>query len=64
MNTRSAISVSANGMFRVSSEGAITYALNVSRDRKDCKRKDRDRAGNSYHGPNVMKQVYFTAFQR
>ena len=64
MNTRSAISVNANGMFRANSEGAIMSAPNVSRDRKDCKRKDRDRAGNSYHGPNVMKQVYFTAFQQ
>ena len=50
MNIAFATSANANGMFRVSSEGAIMSAPNVSRDRKDCKRKDRDRAGNSYHG--------------
>ena len=59
MHTRSATSANANGMFRASSEGAIMSALNVKQGRKDCKRKDRDRAGNSYHGPNVMKQVYY-----
>lgn len=64
MNTANATSVAAYGMYRHFSKAVITYALSVSRDRKDCKRKDRDRAGNSYHGPNVMKQVYFTAFQR
>lgn len=50
MNTRSATSVSANGTCRASSKGAIMSAPSVSRDRRDYKRKDRDRAGNSYHG--------------
>ena len=50
MNTANAIFVNANGTYRANSEGAIMSALSVSRDRKDCKRKDRDRAGNSYHG--------------
>lgn len=50
MNTANATSVAAYGMYRHFSKAVITYALSVSRDRKDCKRKDRDRAGNSYHG--------------
>ena len=39
MNTRSATSANANGMFRASSEGAIMSALNVSRDRDACERR-------------------------
>lgn len=50
MNTANAISAAVYGMYRKFTRGAIMSALNVSRDRKDCKRKDRDRAGNSYHG--------------
>ena len=50
MNTRSAIFVNANGMYRHFSKAVITYAPNVSRDRKDCKRKDRNGAGNTNYG--------------
>ena len=50
MNTANATSVAAYGMYRHFSKAVITYALSVSRSRKDYKRKDRNGAGNTNYG--------------
>ena len=50
VNTEYVTFVAVNGTFRHYSGEAIRSALSAKQGRNDCKRKDRDRAGNSYHG--------------